>query len=158
MATTARIGNPGEGQAEASLPVASPAANEEQPVEPTINQVLEAKDAGVSEKQPDEQVRLIIDNNQSREVLLVDISGQPSVAELMQQAKADGRLAMEAEDYGGSMGLFITAINATKNGDQPGHYWRFYVNGKLAPAGVSATVVKAGDQIEWRFEQEEEPG
>jgi hypothetical protein len=52
-------------------------------------------------------------------------------------------------DYG-SMGFFIDSLNTIPNAN--GKYWILYINGTLAPRGVSQTILHTNDHIEWRYE------
>lgn len=52
-------------------------------------------------------------------------------------------------DYG-SMGFFIDSLDAIPNAN--GKYWILYVNGTLAPRGVSQTILHTNDHVEWRYE------
>ena len=49
------------------------------------------------------------------------------------------------------LGLFVDSINGKKSAD--GSYWFLYVNGKSSDTGTSATTLKAGDTVEWRYEK-----
>jgi hypothetical protein len=51
-----------------------------------------------------------------------------------------------------SYGPYVDSINGVKGG-MDGKYWAFYVNGSLATQGADAYTTKAGDTIEWKFEQ-----
>ncbi|MBU4339233.1 DUF4430 domain-containing protein [Patescibacteria group bacterium] len=50
-----------------------------------------------------------------------------------------------------SYGVFVESIAGVKNGDD-GKYWQYYVNDKLGEVAADKKEVKAGDKVEWRFE------
>lgn len=56
----------------------------------------------------------------------------------------------EVESQDSSIGIFVTAIDGTKNEDNK--YWMFYVDGKLAASGADQYQTKDGEKIEWRYE------
>lgn len=61
--------------------------------------------------------------------------------------KAIGEDNLEYKDYGGDLGIFISAINNVKpTGNK---FWLFKVNGEGADIGVSSYKLKQGDQIEF---------
>lgn len=51
-----------------------------------------------------------------------------------------------------SYGVFVESIAGIKNGDE-GKYWQYYVNDKLGEVAADKKEVKAGDNVEWRFEK-----
>ena len=76
-----------------------------------------------------------------------------SVASIMEQAGANGQMALETKDFGGSLGLFIESINGVKNDPATSTYWQLYINGKKSALGASSVIVNKGDVISWHFEQ-----
>jgi hypothetical protein len=94
----------------------------------------------------------------------INFSGSPSDTRQlisMTSSVADGANAWEAikatlgesnltfQDYGGSLGIFITGffgVNAQGNS-----FWEFRVNGQSSDVGVSSYVVKPGDVLEFRY-------
>ena len=48
-------------------------------------------------------------------------------------------------------GAFITSICGVKNNNTANYYWMFFVNGKLAPVGVSSYDVKPNDIIKMQY-------
>ena len=80
----------------------------------------------------------------------VIVSQGETVMEAMRALQSAGNLTFTGKDYPG-MGFFVESINGRKNSNDL--YWILYVNGKSASAGASQTIVKAGDNIEWRYEK-----
>ncbi len=62
---------------------------------------------------------------------------------------SDMSFTFTGHEYG-SMGYFVDSLNNTPNTN--GKYWFLYVNGTLAPRGVSQTILHTGDRIEWRYD------
>ncbi|MBI2327683.1 DUF4430 domain-containing protein [Candidatus Curtissbacteria bacterium] len=68
---------------------------------------------------------------------------------------AAGEQNIEYKDYGGELGIFISAINQVKpTGNK---FWLFKVNGEGASVGVSSYKVQNGDKLEFVI-SEPEPG
>ena len=80
----------------------------------------------------------------------IDVSPNDTLIEAMRALAAASTFTFTGRDYPG-LGFFVDSINGKKNAD--GMYWILYVNGIVAPTGVSATVVHAGDTIEWKYEK-----
>jgi len=55
-----------------------------------------------------------------------------------------------SKEYSG-LGVFVDSINGKKNGN--GMYWILYVNDALSNSGAGATVLSAGDVVEWKYEK-----
>ncbi len=81
----------------------------------------------------------------------VEVYEGETVIEAMRALAAAGTLAFTGRDYP-ALGFFVDSINRQQNAD--GRYWFLYVNGVSASAGASATVVNAGDTVEWKYEKE----
>ena len=64
-----------------------------------------------------------------------------------------GEQNVEYKDYGGELGIFISAINQVKpTGNK---FWLFKVNGEGAKVGVSSYKVKEGDRLEFVISEPE---
>lgn len=126
----------------------------EQEVERVLPTAAQEQKIPREEAESETQVLLLVRSGTGSETYEVPLSSSVTVADLMRRAAVEEGLAMEFDDYGGSMGLLITALNGLTNGDKPNHYWYFYVNGTLAEVGVSTFWIKPGDAVEWRFEEE----
>lgn len=81
----------------------------------------------------------------------VPIMQEVAVADVLQQAQQQG-LQLQTKDFGGSLGLFVEAINGVKNEEGKQMYWTLYVNGTRSSLGASSARVKPGDVITWKFE------
>ncbi len=49
------------------------------------------------------------------------------------------------------MGAFVESINGKQAANE--YNWSFYVNGTQAQQGISSTIVRSGDSIEWKYER-----
>ena len=49
-----------------------------------------------------------------------------------------------------ALGFFVESINGQTAPD--GYYWIFYVNGAQSNTGISQTIIRSGDTIEWRLD------
>ncbi|HBE90625.1 MAG: hypothetical protein A3E37_00035 [Candidatus Andersenbacteria bacterium RIFCSPHIGHO2_12_FULL_46_9] len=103
-----------------------------------------------------ETVLLIIENGPKKTVVQVVAEGAVSVKDVMQAAAAENKITMEAKDYGESMGILIESINSVANDNGQKRYWYLYVNGQLSPVGASQAQVKAGDEVNWKYEEEKD--
>ena len=57
---------------------------------------------------------------------------------------------IETKTFSG-IGEYVTTIDGKKEDSK--HFWALYVNGKQSQVGASDYKVKAGDKIEWKFEE-----
>ncbi len=64
---------------------------------------------------------------------------------------AIGDIEIEYDDY--SFGKLVTSIDGVKQGGDDDKYWIFYVNGKLSQTGADSYILKPGDEIRWRYEE-----
>jgi len=49
-------------------------------------------------------------------------------------------------------GIYVTGINGLMEDSKAGKYWQYYVDGELAPVGVSSLVLTRNASLEFRFE------
>lgn len=103
-----------------------------------------------------EMVLLTVENGLTKSELWVQVDGTVSVKEVMQAAATENQITMEAKDYGESMGILIESINSVANDNGQKRYWYLYVNGQLSAVGASQALVKAGDEISWKYEEEKD--
>lgn len=82
--------------------------------------------------------------DQLRLDLTAQIDGQTALELLETSAK------IETEDYG-LAGKFVTSINGVESDSK--NFWAFYLNGELATAGASHTILEAGDTISFVYEE-----
>lgn len=81
----------------------------------------------------------------------VAVAQEATVADVLLAAQQQG-LQLETKDYGGSLGLFVEAIEGVANDTTKNMYWYLYVNGELSPLGASSAQAAPGDVIEWKYE------
>lgn len=97
-------------------------------------------------------ILLEIKNGAAIQTYSLAFTGEVTVADLLEQAKAQG-LPLVTKDYGGSLGLFVEAMNGQASDPATQRYWHLYVNDRRSPLGASSTRVKAGDSVRWSFEK-----
>ena len=96
-------------------------------------------------------VYLIIEGPQKTASYDIPATGLKTVIDALRVAEKQG-LALQSKDYGGELGIFIEGINGKTNDSKNNLYWTLYINGKQSPTGASATLIKPGDTISWKFE------
>ncbi|MDP3685777.1 MAG: DUF4430 domain-containing protein [bacterium] len=77
---------------------------------------------------------------------------ESTVADLLLRASKEQGLRMETKDYGGSLGIFVEALNDVRNDSKKKLYWSLYVNETLSQLGASSTRVRPGDTVTWTYE------
>ena len=79
-----------------------------------------------------------------------------TVLHAMNTLAAEGPFTFSGREYP-SLGFFVDSINGLpaqagrKNAG--GSYWFLYVNDESSNTGASQTTLKAGDTVEWRYQQ-----
>lgn len=58
-------------------------------------------------------------------------------------------LFVTTKDYGGDMGVFIQAIGGKAGSGE--RFWQYWVNNVYGSKGASTSIVKPGDNIEWKL-------
>lgn len=61
--------------------------------------------------------------------------------------------SFNGRDFTG-IGFFVETINGLSQDRGEGMYWIYYINGKVAPVGISQYKLKADDVITWKYEKE----
>ncbi len=49
-------------------------------------------------------------------------------------------------------GVYVTGVNGLMEDSKAGKYWQYYVDGELAPVGVSSFVITKNVSLEFRYE------
>ena len=49
-------------------------------------------------------------------------------------------------------GVYVTGVNGLIEDSKTGKYWQYYVDGELAPVGVSSFVITKSVSLEFRYE------
>ena len=82
-----------------------------------------------------------------------ELNAGESLFDLLKKTTKTKGIELSYKDYGGSMGMFITSIARTSaSGDK---WWQYWVNGQYANVGVSSSIPKAGDVVEFRLTNEQ---
>ena len=79
----------------------------------------------------------------------LQVEKETTVLEAMHAAGSSG-FVFSGKEYP-MLGFFVESING-KTAPQ-GYYWIFYVNGAQSNTGISTTIIRGGDTIEWRLEE-----
>ncbi|MBI4065911.1 DUF4430 domain-containing protein [Candidatus Kaiserbacteria bacterium] len=79
-----------------------------------------------------------------------DVAPNENVIGAMRTLSSTADFTYTSREYPG-LGVFVDSINGIKNSG--GMYWILYTNGVTASLGASATVLKADDVIEWKYEK-----
>ena len=80
----------------------------------------------------------------------VNVPSGETVIRAMRALADAGDFKYTSKEYSG-LGVFVDSINGKKNGN--GMYWILYVNDALSNSGAGATVLSAGDVVEWKYEK-----
>lgn len=80
----------------------------------------------------------------------IDVMPGETVIGAMHSLASTSDFTFTAREYPG-LGEYVDSINGQKNGG--GMYWMLYLNGTTTTSGASATTIKAGDSVEWRYEK-----
>ena len=86
----------------------------------------------------------------------VAVTGETTVEQVLNEVVQQRGLLLETKDFGGSMGIFVKAINGVANDSGSNMYWQLYVNGELSPVGASTARVRPGDTVTWQYELQHE--
>jgi len=73
-----------------------------------------------------------------------------SIEDAMEGLKASGALSYEVRSFAG-LGQMVEEIQGKANTSD--YYWILHVNGKKSATGISATRIRSGDVIEWKYEK-----
>lgn len=111
----------------------------------------QVKAAISSEQPPIQTVLLEVRKPTEVKTYRIAIDREVSVTDVMSKA-ADQGLVLETKNYGGTLGLFVAALNGLQNDLGKQKYWTLYVNGKRSEVGMSTATVKPNDSVTWKFE------
>ena len=73
-----------------------------------------------------------------------------TIEESMATLKAEGALDYRTRAFSG-LGAFVEEIDGKASTNE--YYWILHVNGKKSATGISATRIRSGDVIEWKYEK-----
>lgn len=123
------------------------------------NKVLEASSTGshISESTSTNpvldttQAKLEINFKAGNEVYQVFVPKGSNVYDAMIELSLSSikHFIFKSENYP-SLGYFVKSINDIKNAD--GYYWTLYINDKYSNLGASGYILKDGDRVEWKYE------
>jgi len=81
----------------------------------------------------------------------IPVAEKSTVYDVMQKLASEQKITVTMKDFSG-MGYFVEEINGTKNDNQLGKYWIYYINGQAAKIGISSYILKNNDSITWKYE------
>jgi hypothetical protein len=96
-------------------------------------------------------ISIVINNGVTYAKVLADavLLEDDSLIDVLDRASSSTGVELTYQDYGGSMGVFITSIDGRVNASDK--WWQYWVNGKYADAGASSYKPNPGDIVEFRL-------
>jgi hypothetical protein len=83
----------------------------------------------------------------------LSLSEKSTVYDALQKLTMEKKITISMKEFSG-LGYFVEEINGTKNDNQAGQYWIYYINGQSAKVGISSYILKNNDLITWKYEAE----
>ncbi len=99
-----------------------------------------------------EQITLEIQSPTGVQRYSIETAGEVTVADLLARASKEHGLRFKAKDFGGSLGIFVEALNGVANDESAKRYWILYLNGAKSSAGASSARARPGDRVTWVYE------
>lgn len=96
-----------------------------------------------------QEATLVITGTPTPRRMTFDLTGSVSALDLIIRSGLREGFAVETQKF--DFGTIVNAIDGVRGGDG-GKYWLYYINGQQATVGADAYTVKAGDEIDFRFE------
>ena len=97
-----------------------------------------------------EEVVLIIDNGIQLRTFTAEFKEEMTTFDLLKNKTEEADLVLKTKVY--DIGILVEAIGSEENG-QDGKYWLYYVNGEMPMVASDKNKIKAGDKVEFRFEE-----
>ncbi|MDD5627255.1 MAG: DUF4430 domain-containing protein [Patescibacteria group bacterium] len=119
----------------------------QKPAEQDAAQNLRTSPSDISKKEA--TISINFGNDQVKNFTL-EFLPEETVYNLLEKLANQNEINLETKQY--DLGTLIEAIDGIKNG-QDNKYWLYYVNGQMAPVGVTEQKVSPDDKIEFRFEE-----
>ncbi|MFH1253144.1 MAG: DUF4430 domain-containing protein [Candidatus Uhrbacteria bacterium] len=110
--------------------------------------------SSVVEQAADKSVSVMFDFGDGTVKTFTEVSlpkDSASVFDVLLALSNEKKLALVYKDYGGDLGIFIQSINAVPGEGASDRWWQFWVNNIYSQIGVSNSLVKAGDVIEFKI-------
>lgn len=79
-----------------------------------------------------------------------EFKGDYSAFALLKNASEKMNFSLEIKAYGSD--VFVDSINGVRGG-KDNKYWMYYVNGELPMISADKNFLKAGDKVEFKFEE-----
>ncbi len=106
--------------------------------------------AGIETAREEQVVLVINDGENNPRNYDFNLEGGETVFDLLNRASMRENFVLETKEY--DFGISIEAIGG-KRGGEDNKYWIYYVNGEMGSVAVDQQVAQSGDQIEFRFEE-----
>ena len=120
---------------------------DQKPAEQDVAQNLRTSPSEVSKKEATLSINFGQDQIKS---FTLGFLPEETVYNLLEKLANQNEINLETKQY--DLGTLIEAIDGIKNG-QDNKYWLYYINGQMAPVGVTEQKISPDDKIEFRFEE-----
>jgi hypothetical protein len=98
-----------------------------------------------------EKVKLTINTGEAKHEFSSSLEKDATVFSLLKKLSAANNYTLVYKES--SIGVFIEELYGVKNNATQNKYWLYKVNGESANVGASSYQLKAGDIVEWNFEE-----
>ncbi|MFA6908573.1 MAG: DUF4430 domain-containing protein [Patescibacteria group bacterium] len=117
-----------------------------------VNTSIENSSAGIvaGVETVRQEATLVINAGTAPRSFVFELAGNTTAFDLLNRASMRENFVVETKSY--DFGVSVEAIDGIRGGTAEGHYWIYYINGKMATVGADAYVVQPGDSIEFRYD------
>ncbi len=85
----------------------------------------------------------------------VEINSGENLFDVLLRVTEQEAVEFSYKDFGGELGIFIESIDNSSQQESKTKWWQYWVNGEYAQVGVSSYLVTAGDDIVFRFSDDQ---
>lgn len=96
---------------------------------------------------------LTFSENEVTEFQDVELKANQTVLDLLKELAANNNIDVQTKDYG-ELGVLVTKIGDKENG-QDNKYWQYFVNGAKPLVGADRYQLTGGENVEWKFEEDQ---
>lgn len=83
----------------------------------------------------------------------VELKPNQTVLDLLKELAASNNLDLQTKDYG-ELGTLVTKIGDKENG-RDNLYWQYFINGAKPLVGADRYQLTGGENVEWKFEEDQ---
>lgn len=105
-----------------------------------------------NEEKPKQTIQVWLAAGETR--VSLDVPEGSTAYDLMKIAQAKGLISFDGREFAG-LGFFVEEINGARQDFTKNMTWIYYLNGDKAKVGISNTIIKQNDIIEWKYERME---